>query len=149
MIKILESGSPATLGILNASQGEPAWQTFVSGVPSCTQSATNGHTLDCLRHANSSDIAQGVNTSLNSSELFLYAPTLDGPNGFIPDYPSKFLARGRLARVPFIAGTNLDEGEEIILFFSEVETPQERFSPPGASNQRKKFTTSSSRAPLH
>ena len=35
----------------------------------------------------------------------------------IPDYPSKLLAKGRLANVPFIAGTNLDEGDEIVLLF--------------------------------
>jgi len=121
MIKILESGSPATLGIFDPSHQEPAWQTFVSGVASCTQTAKSGHTLDCLRSANSSDIAQGLRTSLtNSSDPFPFDPTLDGPNGFIPDYPSNFLARGRLARVPFIAGTNLDEGDETVLLFSEA-----------------------------
>jgi len=151
--QILESGSPATAVLFNASHGELAWQTFASGVPSCAQTASSGHTLDCLRQANSSDIAQGLRTSLGlPSPSGLFIPTLDGPNGFIPDYPSKCLARGRLARVPFIAGTNLDEGGEIVLFSPEAETlsmPQERLSPRGASIQTKTFTTSSSRATLH
>ena len=129
MKQILESGSPASIGIFDPSQGEPAWQTFVSGVSSCTQAATSGHTLDCLRRANSSDITQGLRastqgllasaTSLTLTGLLTvpFRPTLDGPNGFIPDQPSKLLVRGQIACVPFIAGTNLDEGEEIALFF--------------------------------
>jgi len=120
--QILESGFPATSVLFNASHGETAWQTFVSGVASCTQTATSGHTLDCLRRANSSDIAPGLRTSLlSSSDLYplFFAPTLDGPNGLIPDYPSKLFPQGRFARVPFIAGTNLDEGE-IILFYNGV-----------------------------
>ena len=118
--QILESGSPAALSFFNAYQREPAWQTFVSDVPSCTQSATTGHTLDCLRRANSSDIAQGLRINLGDPpQLFplFFDPTLDGPNGLIPDYPSKLLAEGRFACVPFIAGTNLDEGEELVIFF--------------------------------
>ena len=123
MEQILESGPPATVFLSNASQREPVWQSFVSGVPSCTQTATSGHTLDCLRHANSSDIAQGLRTyNPTLSQLFplQFPPALDGPNGLIPDYPSKLLANGQFACVPFIAGTNLDEGEEIVLFSSGV-----------------------------
>jgi len=152
--QILESGFPATSVLFNASHGETAWQTFVSGVASCTQTATSGHTLDCLRRANSSDIAPGLRTSLlSSSQLYplLFAPTLDGPNGLIPDYPSKILPKGRFAL--FIAGNSLDEGE-IILFLMGLElylisSTQELFSPPGPSIQRKKFMTSSSRPSLH
>ena len=125
MEQILESGSPATTLFFYASQREPAWQAFVSAVPSCTQMATSGHTLDCLRRANSSDVAQGFLTyhpTLSQISLLPFDPTLDGPNGLIPDYPSKLLAKGQFSCVPFIAGTNLDEGEEIVLFPSEVRT---------------------------
>ena len=116
----------------------------------------SGHTLDCLRRANSSDISQGLRTYLATlSQLFSlsFDPTLDGPNGLIPDYPSKLFAKGQFACVPFIAGTNLDEGEEIVLFLLRLElylilsAPQELFSP-GESIQRKKFTSSSSGASL-
>jgi len=111
MIKILESGSAASPGLFNASRGETAWQAFVAGVPSCAQTATSGHTLDCLKNANSSDIAQGVRASLNNtSGSFPFDPTLDGPDGLIPDLPSTLLEQGHFACVPFIAGTNLDEG---------------------------------------
>ena len=118
MKQILESGSPATMAIFDPSVREPAWQTFVSNVPSCTQISTSGQTLDCLRRANSSDIAQGLRSSLAAGGI---GPALDGPNGLIPDYPSTLLARGQIACVPFIAGTNLDEGEpEIAPLSSEA-----------------------------
>ncbi|KAG5220602.1 feruloyl esterase [Salix suchowensis] len=45
-----------------------------------------------------------------SGELFAWDPTIDGPGGILPDIPSKLLARGQFARLPFIAGTVLDEG---------------------------------------
>ena len=120
----MESGSPATALLFHASQREPAWQSFVSGVPSCTQTSTSGHTLDCLRRAHSSDIAQGLRTYLaNFSDLdpLSFDPTLDGPNGLIPDYPSKLLTKGSFAPVPFIAGATLDEGERTRFVFLRLE----------------------------
>ena len=113
MKQILESGSPATPALFDPFEREPAWQSFVSDVPSCAQISASGQTLDCLRRANSSDIAQGLRSSLAAGGI---GPALDGPNGLIPDYPSTLLARGQIACVPFIAGANLDEGEEIALF---------------------------------
>jgi hypothetical protein len=44
-------------------------------------------------------------------EQFPWQPVIDGPGGFIPDLPSVLFKRGQFARLPFIAGTNLDEGE--------------------------------------
>ncbi|KIL66090.1 hypothetical protein M378DRAFT_161332 [Amanita muscaria Koide BX008] len=67
------------------------WQNFVRGVPSCSLLATTGNTFSCLRAANSSDITQGLLVSIAES------PELRFP-------------RGEFARLPFIAGTNLDEG---------------------------------------
>ena len=99
--------------LFNASYGETAWQNFVSDVPSCTQTATSGRTLGCLRRAKSSNIAQALRNSLKET----FRPTLDGTNGLIPDYPTKLLARGQFADVPFMAGVNLDEGEELVFLF--------------------------------
>lgn len=40
-----------------------------------------------------------------------WAPTLDtNKDSIYPDYASKLYAKGRFARLPFIAGNNLDEG---------------------------------------
>jgi carboxylesterase type B len=39
-----------------------------------------------------------------------WGPVLDGKNGIIPDLPSRLWAQGHYAKLPFISGTNLDEG---------------------------------------
>ena len=41
---------------------------------------------------------------------FAFRPVFDGSEGIISDYPAKRLSRGAGGRVPFIAGTVLDEG---------------------------------------
>ena len=43
-------------------------------------------------------------------EPFAFHPVFDGSEGIISDYPAKRLSRGAGGRVPFIAGTVLDEG---------------------------------------
>jgi len=80
-------------------------------VASCASGAKSGKTFDCLRKANSTEIFQGlINSYVEASEQFPFDPTIDGPGGLYPDYPSKLFARGHFAKLPFIAGTNLDEG---------------------------------------
>ncbi|RDB17139.1 Lipase 2 [Hypsizygus marmoreus] len=108
---ILQSGSAGTSLTFNAERREIDWQNFVSGVPHCASKAESGNTFDCLRAANSSDILQGVLESLEKApEQFGFVPTLDGPGGLFPDVASILFARGQFARIPFIAGTVLDEG---------------------------------------
>ncbi|KIL66683.1 hypothetical protein M378DRAFT_374064 [Amanita muscaria Koide BX008] len=116
---IFESGHAMTLGALHPERGEIDWQNFVRGVPSCSSLATTGNTFSCLQAANSSDIIQGLLVSITESpEMFPWPPVLDGPNGVVPDYASRRFPRGEFARLPFIAGTNLDEGT-----FFEVNSP--------------------------
>ena len=45
-----------------------------------------------------------------ANEQSPWVPTIDGPGGLIPELPSNLYAKGEFARIPFIAGTNLDEG---------------------------------------
>ncbi len=109
--KIFESGSAATALEFNASRREVDWQNFVSAVPSCASLAETDHTFDCLRAANSTEMFTGVVSAIaNAPEEFGFDPTIDGPGGLFPDIASTFLKRGHFARLPFIAGTNLDEG---------------------------------------
>ncbi len=49
-------------------------------------------------------------TAASFPEPFLFVPVLDGPDGLVPDLPSKLLAAGKFSKIPFIAGTVLDEG---------------------------------------
>jgi len=64
-----------------------------------------------LQAASTSDIAQGLIVAISESpELFGFIPTIDGLGGVFPDFPSKLFAKGQFAHLPFISGTNLDEG---------------------------------------
>ncbi|KAJ7750701.1 extracellular triacylglycerol lipase precursor [Mycena maculata] len=108
---ILESGSQASTPIFTAEPGEVQWQNFVGGVPSCASLATSGNTFSCLQNANTTEIFQGLSAAMaEATDAFPWLPVIDGPRGLIPDLPSVLLERGQFARLPFVAGTNEDEG---------------------------------------
>lgn len=46
-----------------------------------------------------------------ADEEFPWVPTIDGPNGLVPDLPSKLFEKKQFANIPFISGDVLDEGE--------------------------------------
>ncbi|KAK0460641.1 triacylglycerol lipase 3 [Desarmillaria tabescens] len=109
---IMESGSASSPVIYNASTRESTWQYFVGGTPGCESVAGTDNTFDCLQAVNSSAIYQGF---LEAYELAIedmaFYPALDGPSGTIlPDLPTNLWAKGQFATIPFISGTNLDEG---------------------------------------
>ncbi|KAI0787601.1 extracellular triacylglycerol lipase precursor [Fomes fomentarius] len=107
---IFESGSASTLPFFNASRRDPVWDTFVSKVPACASSAS-GNTFACMQGVETSDILSSwQETAASFPQPFLFVPVLDGPDGIVPDLPSKLLAAGKFSKLPFIAGTNLDEG---------------------------------------
>ena len=43
-------------------------------------------------------------------EQFPFRPALDGPRGLLSGHPASRISHGAGGRVPFIAGTVLDEG---------------------------------------
>ena len=45
-----------------------------------------------------------------AQEVFVFVPTIDGHGGLFPKIASKLIKAGHFARLPFIDGTNLDEG---------------------------------------
>ncbi|KAK7041835.1 hypothetical protein VNI00_009124 [Paramarasmius palmivorus] len=108
---IFESGQAATPHLLPAQDREKSWADFVGAVPGCASVAGSNNTFDCLKAANASAIQQGLVASIaEADELFAWDPTVDGDGGFIPDLPSRLFENGTFAKLPFIAGTNLDEG---------------------------------------
>ncbi|KAJ7700482.1 triacylglycerol lipase 3 [Mycena rosella] len=112
---IFESGSQATSGLFTPERRESDWETFVGGVASCASVATSGSTFACLREANTTEIFAGLSTAMvDATEEFPWDPVIDGPGGLIPDLPSVLFSRGHFSRLPFIAGTNLDEGTDFI-----------------------------------
>ncbi|TBU28362.1 extracellular triacylglycerol lipase precursor [Dichomitus squalens] len=111
---IFESGSAGSLPIFDASRREVVWDSFVGNTTACTD-ATAGATFGCLRNATTSDLLSSWETiAALFPEPFLFSPVIDGPNGIIPDLPSKLLAAGHFSKIPFIAGTVLDEGTDFV-----------------------------------
>lgn len=95
----------------NASRRENDWTNFVGGVPSCASTAHTSNTLDCLRNANTTDILSGLLAAINEApEQYAFPPTIDGKDGLYPDISSRLLSQCHFAPLPFMAGTNLDEG---------------------------------------
>ncbi|KAF9497593.1 lipase [Pleurotus eryngii] len=110
---IFESGFTATSLNFPASHREQSWANFVKDVPQCASTAGSKDTFSCLRSDSIDEatlLKAGSLADDQSGELFAWDPTIDGPGGILPDIPSKLLARGQFARLPFIAGTVLDEG---------------------------------------
>ncbi|KAJ2928553.1 hypothetical protein H1R20_g8547, partial [Candolleomyces eurysporus] len=108
------SGSPNSAPAFPAHRNEPAWHNFVRNVPSCSSLAASAETLPCLRNATSEEIATAVLRSVVLRDLvsnLIWTPTLDpNSNSVYSDLASRLYSKGRSARIPFIAGTNLDEG---------------------------------------
>ncbi|KAK0484493.1 extracellular triacylglycerol lipase precursor [Armillaria novae-zelandiae] len=108
---IFESGSASSTLTFGAQHREDSWTNFVEGVPSCSSLVGTSLTVDCLQSTNSSDVLQGLLQAMaETDEQLPFDPTLDGTDGNFPDLPSRLLSRRQFARLPFIAGTNLDEG---------------------------------------
>ncbi|KAI3602599.1 extracellular triacylglycerol lipase precursor [Moniliophthora roreri] len=106
---ILESGGAGTTFTFEASRRQESWDSFVAAVPECSTS-TPGDAFTCLRTANSSTILQATGVSLaEAREQYPWVPALDGPNGVLPELPSRMYAKGQFAKIPFISGNNLDE----------------------------------------
>ncbi|KAF5352296.1 hypothetical protein D9758_011968 [Tetrapyrgos nigripes] len=106
---IFQSGSAGTAQVHNASYRQDHWDTFIGSVAACANLSGTDNTFDCLRDANITDIYQGLNGAKAQMVEFLpWDPVLDG--ALFPDAPSALWKLGQFARLPFIAGTNLDEG---------------------------------------
>ncbi|KAH9890363.1 esterase 1 [Cubamyces lactineus] len=111
---IFESGAQSTLPVFPGQRRDRDWQNFVAAVPECSGASVND-SFDCLRQASVSTIlnAQG-SASGQAGEQFPWSPVIDGTGGVIPDLPSNLLASGTFSRIPFISGSNLDEGTQFV-----------------------------------
>ncbi|KAI0737108.1 extracellular triacylglycerol lipase precursor [Daedaleopsis nitida] len=107
---ILQSSSANTYPLSPASTRDTVWSTFVSNVPACAKAA-QGSTFSCLRTADTAALLTAwEQTTTSLTEPLLFGPVIDGSDGVIPDLPSKLFAAGKFSKIPFIAGTVLDEG---------------------------------------
>ncbi|CAK5277036.1 unnamed protein product [Mycena citricolor] len=111
---ILESGSQSSAGgTFQPAHRENTWSLFVGAVPSCASLAGTNSTFSCLRNATTDEMFNAFLTTVSGAiENFPldWDPVIDGPGGLIPELPSRLLLKEKFAKIPFIAGTNLDEG---------------------------------------
>ena len=116
-MQIIESGSTGTVPFYNASQRNPAWLNFTAGVSECADAADDD-TFPCLQSADTATLVaswqQAADTLTLTGGSNLYVPVIDGADGLIPDLPSKLFAAGKFSKIPFMAGTVLDEGSPLI-----------------------------------
>ncbi|KAK7040276.1 hypothetical protein VNI00_009743 [Paramarasmius palmivorus] len=110
---ILQSGSTGSVPIFDARRRQKDWDNFVSGIEECASSVATNNTFDCLQRDDiePQHILQGISASLTQAgEQLPWVPTLDGPDGFLPESPHEMFKKGRFSNIPFIAGNTLDEG---------------------------------------
>lgn len=81
------------------------WIDNVTTAAGCPPSGAEA--MSCLRAAPLSTLIKSIN---NVRTNFL-APTLDGPDGFLPDFPSRLIKQGRFSRgIDLIAGHMTNDG---------------------------------------
>lgn len=100
---ISQSGAPSGLSRMSTPE---SWQPYYDGLVSSAGCANATDTLDCLR-----TIPVGTLSSLINTTAVLQAPTrpvIDGD--FLTELGTTALRAGRFARVPYLIGTNFDEG---------------------------------------
>ena len=74
-----------------------------------------GSTFPCLRGAPTAEILsswEAVATAI--PDLCLFVPVLDGSGGLLLELSSRPLSEGHFSKIPFIAGTVLDEGTDLV-----------------------------------
>ena len=89
------------------------WERFVENVQPCSSLAKTSDTIDCLQSSaiNKTVLVEGITAAMESAQEYTpFIPVFDGPNGLLTDFPSQLLKNGQFSKLPFIAGTVLDEG---------------------------------------
>lgn len=110
----MESGSAGSLASVDPSRGDLLWDAFAANITVCA-GVPRGSTLKCLRNATTDALLSSWEAAVNViPDLFHFVPVVDGPGGLLPDIPSNLLATGNFSKIPFIAGTVLDEGTDFI-----------------------------------
>lgn len=115
---IFQSGFAATSTLNKASAHQAQWNSFVEAA-GCGGVTTD--TLHCLQNADTDTIMNATWQVVPDTSRGWF-PNLD--DDMLPDLPSRIWASGSYARVPFIAGTHLDDGEGLYAYAVVVLTSQ-------------------------
>jgi para-nitrobenzyl esterase len=110
------------LGGRPAATAASALEPFLAQV-GCAAEADQ---LSCLRAKSSEELLAGasgiggnVGASLGRSNLF--GIVVDGEGGFLPERTRELFERGDVAKVPFLSGTNTDEGALFVLGLTQPQ----------------------------
>jgi carboxylesterase type B len=77
----------------------------VTNAAGCPTSGTEA--MACLRAAPLSQLIKSINSVRNN----YLAPTIDGPDGFLPDLPSRLISQGKFRRgIDLIGGHTTNDG---------------------------------------
>jgi acetylcholinesterase len=115
--QILQSGTAAGAIEQRGPVFENDFANFVREIPACSALAGNTAALDCIRTANISVdtfVLATLTALIKRNAGATFAPNFDpeaGARAVYPFPPSIALKKGMYAKIPFIAGTDLDEGE--------------------------------------
>ncbi|KAJ6517037.1 Alpha/Beta hydrolase protein [Mycena vulgaris] len=63
--------------------------------------------MPCLRRASVGAIVSAINRIPNGA----FSPVIEGPDGFLPDLPSKLIASGKINNVEFVGGHTTGDGK--------------------------------------
>ncbi|GAA5941730.1 hypothetical protein JCM3775_000087 [Rhodotorula graminis] len=113
---IMESGAPGTSFALDHTSSYPAKKWLAEDAKNVIMLQKTGCTgavdeIACLKSATTTQILSAQST-IRSYGGFPYAPTIDGE--YLPDVPSRLLLSGKFAQIPFISGSQLDEGTDFM-----------------------------------
>ena len=83
--------------------------------------------LDCMRDVSIEDIlANSMQPAPGSGDIAVgtwsFGAVIDGAGGFLPDVPKKLFDNGKFADVPYLLGSNNDEGMTFIVTASDLPT---------------------------
>ncbi|GAA5895180.1 hypothetical protein JCM8208_000137 [Rhodotorula glutinis] len=113
---IMESGAPGTSFALDHTSSFPAKKWLTEDAKNVIMLQKTGCTgavdeIACLKSAMTTQILS-AQSAIRSYGGFPYVPTIDGE--YLPDVPSKLLLAGKFAQIPFISGSQLDEGTDFM-----------------------------------
>jgi para-nitrobenzyl esterase len=110
----LHIASPGSRGLFHRVIGESGGCTgqLAPGGDMTAQVTTFAQQLGCDTAANPLACLRGkaVGDVLNAAAGVFRSPFVDGPGGFLPDRARVLFDAGNIAKVPYLAGSNNDEG---------------------------------------
>ena len=116
---ISESGG-CTVSVSGGKDATPA--SAASEIAAFAKALGCGTATDefaCLRAASIDDIMKNAEqpdlTGGGATPSFRFSVVVDGANGFLPDFPRTLFDKGDIAHVPYLLGSNMDEGTLFLL----------------------------------